>query len=403
MLSKSSCISVQLLEPTIYVDPNSELSNVIRGTININFSKTMTVKSISVRFDGKMETKSYTCDVIDNAGDFIQKKPLTRQSLILYPTLEQEDTNRPLIINAGLTQFGFEMQVPSKLPESIECSDIHVYYYVTAVIEYYNKDHSFFSLRSSVIKELARQHVQVTRLPYESILLADAMSSPIDSRTHHCGWLNYQIVIDKKAVALGSNLPITFRITPTCDIGVSIDRIHIQMLERRDLHRLSTHTTHSVHTILPCNTNNKASLPKEPLREDQVWEDTIMYKIPGDKELVHSTQEYSDFSVSHTLLITITLSTIPSSSNHSSATSRRSPRTQKMVTFQAHIDILDETLGELESLKLPTYDAPPPFEDIIVNHHHHHPSSVVDYTFPTTDYDDYHKLPDPPAYNEIFA
>ncbi|KAG1059465.1 hypothetical protein G6F42_028305 [Rhizopus arrhizus] len=123
MLSKSSCISVQLLEPTIYVESNSDACNVVRGTININLPKTTTVKSISVRFDGKMETKSYSFDSMD-AGGFAQKKPLARQRLVLYPTMEQVDANRPLVMNAGLTQFGFEMQIPSKLPETIDCSDV---------------------------------------------------------------------------------------------------------------------------------------------------------------------------------------------------------------------------------------------------------------------------------------
>lgn len=62
MLSKSSCITIQLLEPTIYIETNSSTNcNVIRGTLNINLQKTTTVKTISVTFDGRMETKSYSC------------------------------------------------------------------------------------------------------------------------------------------------------------------------------------------------------------------------------------------------------------------------------------------------------------------------------------------------------
>ncbi|KAI9487137.1 MAG: hypothetical protein EXX96DRAFT_551941 [Benjaminiella poitrasii] len=385
MLSKLSCISVQLLEPTLYVDPNSDMSNVIRGSININLLKTTAIKSLSVRFDGKMETKSYSFDVIENMGGFAQKKPLARQRLVLYPTLEQDDASRPLVMNAGLTQFGFEMQVPSRLPETIECSDINVHYYVTAVIEYYN-DRSFFAraYRRNLVKEFAKQDVRVARLPYENIFLGDAMSNPIDSRTHKCGWLNYQILVDKKAVALGSELPITFRMAPTFDDGVTVDRVNIQMLERRDLHRDSTYTTHSVHTIQPSQYNT-TSFPTEPLKNDP-WEGTMVYKIPDNKELVHSTQEYSDFSVSHTLLITIALS-IPGTSSGRYTSSRR---TQKIVTFQAHIDILDEAIGRLDTLKLPTYDAPPPFEET------NEDSEPV-----YIDYD--RKYPDPPAYDEIFA
>jgi hypothetical protein len=61
MLSKSSNITVDLLEPTIYVVSNSDNSNVIRGTVNINLPKTTTVKTLSVIFEGQLNTKSYSC------------------------------------------------------------------------------------------------------------------------------------------------------------------------------------------------------------------------------------------------------------------------------------------------------------------------------------------------------
>lgn len=371
MLSKSSYISVQLLESTIYVESNSDASNVVRGTININLPKTTTVKSISVRFDGKMETKSYSFDSMD-AGSFAQKKPLARQRLVLYPTLEQVDANRPLVMNAGLTQFGFEMQIPSKLPETIDCSDIKVSYHVTAVMEY--QSNSFLRVGRN-IKECAKQDVRVARLPYENILVGDNMCEHIDSRTHKSAWLHYQILVNKKAVALGSELPITFRMLPIHN-GVSVDRVAVQMLERRDLFRESTHTSHSVHSILP-SSNNKTIIPNTALSEP--WEGTVKYNIPEGKSLVHSTQEYSDFNVSHTLLVSIALS-IPGTGRFAAS------RVQKMVTFQANIDLLDETIGELGSLKLPTYDSPPPFDN-------------SDYVF--GEYD--RKFADPPAYSEIHA
>lgn len=61
MLSKTSYVTIQLLEPTIYIETNAENHNVVRGTLNINLPKSTTVKSLSVKFDGKMETKSYSC------------------------------------------------------------------------------------------------------------------------------------------------------------------------------------------------------------------------------------------------------------------------------------------------------------------------------------------------------
>lgn len=61
MLSKSSSITIQLLEPIIFVEPKSNSHNVIRGTINLRLPKTTTINSLSIRFDGRMDTRSYSC------------------------------------------------------------------------------------------------------------------------------------------------------------------------------------------------------------------------------------------------------------------------------------------------------------------------------------------------------
>jgi hypothetical protein len=303
------------------------------------------------------------------------KKALARQSLVLYPALEQEGANRPLVLNAGLTQFGFEMQIPSKLPETIECADIKVNYEVTAIMEYYPLN-SFLRATRRIQKESTKQALRVARLPYENILIGDTMSDPIDSRTHKFAWLDYQILVVKKAVALGSELPITFRFLPTYD-GVSINRISIQMLERRNLYRDATpRTSHSVYGIVPSK-NNTTVVPNYALTEE--WEGTVNYHVPEGKSLVHSTQEYSDFNVSHTLLVSISIS-VPGTGRINSC------RTQKMVTFQANIDILNEAVGGLELLNLPTYDSPPPFDN----------TQVV-----FGEYD--RKFAEPPTYSEIFA
>jgi hypothetical protein len=242
-------------------------------------------------------------------------------------------------------------------------------------MEYYPTN-SFLRATRRTQKECTKQDIRVARLPYENLLMGDSMSDPIDSRNHKSAWLNYHLIIDKKAVALGAELPITFKFVPTRE-GVSIDRVNTQLLERRNLYRDITHTTHSVHYINPCK-DNTVNFPNTVLNGD--WEGTINYKIPEGKALVHSTQEYSDFNVSHTLLVSITFS-IPGSGSRANMT-----RVQKMVTFQTNIDILNEVVGELDSLKLPTYDSPPPFDNT---------------TYVFGEYD--RKFIDPPNYSEIYV
>jgi hypothetical protein len=379
MLSKSasSYLSIRLLEPTIYVEPTSTTTNsAVRGTLNLNLPKTTTIKSISIRFSGKMET-SNNVNSIENSAN----KYLAREHLVLYPTTEQQK-NRPLIMNSGLTQYGFEMQVPSGLPESIDCSEVKVKYQVTAVMEYYSTNSKKLSLwqRTPIKKQVTAQDIRIVRLPHSDILMGDTMSDPIDSHTRKSPWLDYQIIVNKKAVSLGSKLPITFKFTPIIEGGVSINRVSVQMLEKRCLyHGEETKTSYAVHSILPA-TRNKT--PSSVLTEP--WEGTIDYSLPreesNNKTLVHSTQEYLDFNVNHTLLISIALS-IPDTVNH-----LITKRVHKMVTFQAQIDLLSESIGELDSLKLPTYDSPPPFDN-------------TEYVFGECD----RKFADPPAYSDIIA
>ncbi|KAI8878366.1 hypothetical protein K501DRAFT_258717 [Backusella circina FSU 941] len=376
MLSKSSNITVQLLEPNIYIESESESDacNVIRGTVNLNIPKTTTINALSVRFDGKMETKNNTFDIMESST--CSKKPLVRQRLVLYPNIEQP-AQRPLVLSAGLTQFGFEMQIPSGLPETIDCSDISVNYHVTAVMEYYTTSTSFIKTSSSrrLVKQIAKQNVRIARLPNSHLLIGDNINPTIDSRTHKSNWLHYQILVDKKAVSIGSELPVTFLLSPAKK-GVCVDRISVQVLERRDLYNLDTniHTRHAVHAIRPVSSSSNI-----PLRQslDKKCEGTIDYQIPENKSLVHSTQSYSEFSVSHTLLVSLSLS-LENPKNQS--------RSLKTVTFQTKIDILDAAVNETELLKLPRYDAPPPFDN-------------TEYVF--GEYD--RKFAEPPAYEDLFA
>jgi hypothetical protein len=394
MLSKTSHITVQLLETNIYIESESESDacNVIRGTVNLNMPKTITVNALSVRFDGKMETKANTCkciyfsyfkikltcllivDILESNS--CTKKSLVRQRLVLYPTIDQP-AHRPLVLNAGLTQFGFEMQVPSGLPETIDCSDINVNYHVTAVMEYYITSTSFIKSSSNrrLVKEAAKQNIRIARLPNSHLLIGDNINPSIDSRTHKSNWLKYQILVDKKAVSIGSELPVTFRLSPTKK-GVCIDRVSVQVLERRDLYNLDTnvHTSHAVHVIRPISSSSNIPL-KQAL--DKKWEGTIDYQIPENKSLVHSTRSYSEFSVSHTLLLSLSLSL---------QTPKSQSRSMKTVTFQTKIDILDAAINEAELLELPSYDAPPPFDN-------------TEYVF--GEYD--RKFTEPPSYDDLFA
>lgn len=309
-------------------------------------------------------------EAMENKGAFVQKKALARQRLMIYPTLEQTDHTRPLVLHAGLTQYGFEMEIPSGLPESIDCSDVKVEYSVTAIMDVCTS--SFLGVKRHTEKEFCKEIIRIVRLPFEDTILGDNTTDIIDSQTHKSAWMDYQIVIGKKAVSIGSGLPVTFRFKPTNE-SVTVDHVSLQILERRDLYRETTHTNHSVYFV-ELHPKNKVAIPAGALKKR--WEGKLLYKIPDGKSLVHSTQEYPDFKIGHTLLVSISLS-IPGTGRY---------RVQKLVTFQTSIDILDDSIGKMETLKLPSYDSPPPFDNT---------------QFVFGEYD--RKFADPPCYSDIFA
>jgi hypothetical protein len=331
---------VHLLEPVIYLEPSSiKTNNVIRGTVNLCLPKTTAIKSLLVCFEGEIATKSHPRTV----------KTITREYLTLYPATD-EQTGRPLIMSAGSTQFGFEMQTTSHLPETIDCYKVRVNYHVSAIMEYYTdyrRPCLWFCSGSDNTKTItAKQPIRVVRLPSFDTLLN--ISNSINSGTQNSAWLNYRISIDKKSVSLGSLISIAFCLEPVVYSSISIDRVAVQLLEKCDLYNHGlTKWSYLVHSIRPCNSNHSI-IPKGKFSEP--WEGTIIYKIPTDKTLVHSTQQHLDFHISHMLFVSIEFSA--------------PGRVRRTVMFHAPIDLLSEAVGDLESLKLPTYDTrpPPPFD-----------------------------------------
>ena len=50
-------LSIQLLEPVIFVGSNLQTSPVVRGTVHITPQKSILVESVSIQFTGSMKTQ----------------------------------------------------------------------------------------------------------------------------------------------------------------------------------------------------------------------------------------------------------------------------------------------------------------------------------------------------------
>jgi hypothetical protein len=53
----SKFISIQLLEPIIFIGSNLETSPVVRGTVNLQLEKSIFIQNLSIQFHGLLKTQ----------------------------------------------------------------------------------------------------------------------------------------------------------------------------------------------------------------------------------------------------------------------------------------------------------------------------------------------------------
>ncbi|KAG2191376.1 hypothetical protein INT46_001753 [Mucor plumbeus] len=344
--SVSKSISIQLLEPIVFIGSNIETSPVIRGTVNINFQKSYILEKLQIDFNGLMKTEWKQAEKTKQ-----NQQSIAASHLQLYPSSESA-LSPPLLLNSGSTRFSFEMPLSAGIPETISCSQVNVEYNITVSL-YYKKD------GSSLMHEEIKEPIVLARLPDSGMIAGENYPATIDSHKHFSNWCQYRITIDTKSAVLGSKLPLKIEIAPTVK-ELRLKQVFLQLVEKRVITPTEDNidrTSQSVHFLYPAK-GTMLSLPNRPLNQN--WQGDCLYQIPDDKTISHSTQKYNNFRVSHLLLISLQIS-VPDSTN---INSRHTTRT---ISFQTQIDLLDShvaQLGDREFTKLPSYDCPISMEEI---------------------------------------
>ncbi|KAF1806184.1 hypothetical protein V8B55DRAFT_1454618 [Mucor lusitanicus] len=344
--SVSKSLSIQLLEPIIFIGSNLETSPVIRGTVNVDFQKSCIIKKLQLDFSGMMKTQ-WT----QGEKSRRHQQNIADSHLQLYPTSESA-LSPPLLLNSGSTRFSFEMPLPAGIPETISCSQVNVDYSITVSLDY-KKD------GASQMHEEIKKQVVLARLPDTGMIAGENYPATIDSHKHFSNWCQYRITIDTKTAVLGSKLPLKIEIAPTVK-DLRLKQVFLQLVERRTVTPTVDnvdHTTQSVYFLYPAK-GHTLTLPNRALGQN--WQGSCLYQIPDDNSVSHSTQKYNYFGVSHLLLVSLLVS-IPDS------TSPNGRFTTRTISFQTHIDLLDKhvaQLGDREFTKLPSYDCPISIEEI---------------------------------------
>ncbi|EPB91592.1 hypothetical protein HMPREF1544_01514 [Mucor circinelloides 1006PhL] len=344
--SVSKSLSIQLLEPIIFIGSNLETSPVIRGTVNVDFQKSCIIERLRLGFNGVMKTQWTQGDKSRQ-----NQQNIADSHLQLYPTSESA-LSPPLLLNSGSTRFSFEMPLPAGIPETISCSQVHVDYNISVSLDY-KKD------GASQMHEEIKKQIILARLPDTGMIAGENYPATIDSHKHFSNWCQYRITIDTKTAVLGSKLPLKIEIAPTVK-DLRLKQVFLQLVEKRTVTPTADnedHTSQSVHFLYPAK-GCMLALPNRPL--DQNWQASCLYQIPDDNSVSHSTQKYSSFRVSHLLLVSLLVS-VPDSANPNSRFTTRT------ISFQTQIDLLDKhvaQLGDREFTKLPSYDCPISIEEI---------------------------------------
>lgn len=277
-------------------------------------------------------------------------KNITTNNLVLHPTPDAP-SQQSLLLNSGTTRFSFEMPLPSGIPETVHCTQVNVDYNLTLSMDYKQASGITYKMHEEIVKDII-----LARLPESGILTGDDYPNTIDSHKHFSNWCQYRITLDKKAIALGSSLPLHIEVAPTVK-GLRINQVFLQLLERRNVkpEHDTQKSSQLCHFLRP---DHAMALPAQPL--DAPWEGKCDYLIPDDGSIAHSTESYPGFQVTHTLLVSLLIS-LPDDKDGVQKVNTRT------ISFQTQLDVLDShfsQLGDVDVGKLPAYDCPISLEEI---------------------------------------
>lgn len=208
-------------EEIILLGHSSESAGkLLRGTVSLNLTEPMKIKSVTLLFIGKMkvswsegkglfmlllkEILSHCVCMRSGIGHHQhyhkQEKDIIEHRWQFVPIMDQAH-KKAYTLGAGQHKWDFELLLPGDLPQSLQAEGGQVIYRLKAVVE-----------RTAFLQNIVKkQPVQIVRcmLPSEFEL--------IQTLEIHNTWaekMMYDILIPSKVYARGQLIPITFHITP---------------------------------------------------------------------------------------------------------------------------------------------------------------------------------------------
>ncbi|KAK4511617.1 uncharacterized protein ATC70_012833 [Mucor velutinosus] len=201
MRHKASELQIDLENEEIVLLGHSSESagKLLRGTVTLNLTEPMKIKSVTLLFIGKMKV-SWSEGIGHHQHYHKQEKDIIEHRWQFVPIMDQAH-KKAYTLGAGQHKWDFELLLPGDLPQSLQAEGGQVIYRLKAVVE-----------RTAFLQNIVKkQTVQIVRcmLPSEFEL--------IQTLEIHNTWaekMMYDILIPSKVYARGQLIPITFHITP---------------------------------------------------------------------------------------------------------------------------------------------------------------------------------------------
>ncbi|KAI8388747.1 uncharacterized protein BYT42DRAFT_479951, partial [Radiomyces spectabilis] len=177
--------------------PHESAGCVLRGVLNLTLKKPTRVKSMMMRFTGKMSI-SWNEPVGKGHERMVKEEKIIMHHHWWFLPMQAQMYR----LGAGSHPFEFELPLPGNLPESTQVANLYlVDYQLKAVVQRPTFLPDYVSKRTL---HLSRQMLPLT---------PDFME-PVSLQNQWVGKIDYEIMMPTKIYTRGEDIPLTIRMTP---------------------------------------------------------------------------------------------------------------------------------------------------------------------------------------------
>ncbi|CAO3643540.1 unnamed protein product [Cunninghamella blakesleeana] len=291
-IRKAAEVRIDLENDTILMlgHPDESAGKMLRGTLYVIVHEPIKVKSIHLRFQGRMKV-SWSEGVGHHQHHYKQEKTILEHDWQFIPMANiQHQQKKSYCLSAGEHKFNFELMLPGDIPESLETIGGQVSYRLKAIVE-----------RSTFVNNISKKkYVKIVRsmLPSEFSLH--------QSMEIHNTWVDkmmYDITMPSKLYALGEKIHLSINILPIAtDLKVKCMNISL-----KEYCSYTISDNSKTDTRLIMNEKVVDPFPESYDFELNTWKKDITMTVPTTSPSIFCDTENDMIKISHKMKFIISL------------------------------------------------------------------------------------------------